>query len=101
MVQKLSGPKNLAPKNVGVQKILGSKKKAQKKIGSKNILVQINVGLKKIMAPKKMGQNWASSSWYIPEMDKCHKDKSCLDKCPNTVGRSQEHTFKLLSKSGQ
>ena len=31
--------------------------------------------------PLKLGQNRVSNTWYIPDMDKCHKDKFCLDKC--------------------
>ena len=29
----------------------------------------------------KFGQNRVSDSWDIPDMDKCHKDKCCLNKC--------------------
>ena len=31
--------------------------------------------------PLKFGQNWVSNSWDIPYMDKCCKDKYCLDRC--------------------
>ena len=28
----------------------------------------------------EFGQNWASNSWDIADMDKCHQDKCCIDK---------------------
>ena len=31
--------------------------------------------------PLKFGQNWVNNSWDIPDMDKCRKDKCCLNKC--------------------
>ena len=32
--------------------------------------------------PLKFGQNRASKSWDIADMDKCRQDKCCMDKCP-------------------
>ena len=63
------GPKSLEPKNFCIQKFLVLKNKVPKngwhllKDGSK-------------ILPLKIGQNWVSNSWDIPNMDKC-----CLDKC--------------------
>ena len=48
--------------------------------------------------PLKFGQNKISNSWDIPDIDKCHQDKCCLNNVTVTLGISsrcsQEPSFK-------
>ena len=45
-------------------------------------VTRTNVAWTKVTAlPLKFGQNLVTNSCDIPDMDKCHQDKCCLNKC--------------------
>ena len=66
--------KKLGPKHFWVQKIFESKEIWSKKMWCTNIKTP------KYWV-KKICQNRGSNNWDIADMDKCHQDISCLDKC--------------------
>ena len=96
--------KILAPKKIWVQifldfvskKICRSKKDCVKQNLVKNYFVTIGIckegpsNLRNL--PWKFGQNRASNSWGITNMDKCRQDKCCLDKCHG----GSWHLFKIV-----
>ena len=60
---------------------------ARKYVAWSNVILTVGIYLRwyKELKPLKFGQNWISNSWNIPDMDKSHLDKCCLDKCPRNL----------------
>ena len=58
-----------------------------------------------LILPLNFGPNRVSTSWDIPDMDKCHQEKCCLDNVTVTVGICsrccQEPTFKVWSVTAE
>ena len=64
---------------LGTNKIMSNEMMVKKYFGPKNILLSQKIG------SKQLGQNWANNSWVILDMDKCHQDKFCWNKCPRNL----------------
>ena len=93
-VQKILGPKNLgAKKNCWFKNLLGPRQQqlryswyghmspGQMLPGQMSPWQLAFVKYSARNLPLKLGQNWISINWDIPDMDKCHQDKCYLDKC--------------------
>ena len=98
--QMMPGPKALGQlwpvkwwsqsKQISVQKSLG-----QTKFSSRNF------GSKKIKACRKLGRNWLSNCWDIPDMDKCQQNKWYLDKCHHNSWNLLKMVPEIALKFGQ
>ena len=52
--------------------------------------------------PLKLGKNWVSNSWDIPDMYKCRQDKCYLDKCQSSalrLGQAEQYDFHFETKN--
>ena len=80
-VQQIFGSKTF-----GSRKILAPKECWSKRFCFQQHLDFTKFWSKKILAPQKIGskkfaKDWIRNRGYIPDMDKCHQDRCCLDKC--------------------
>ena len=94
---------------------MSTKMLVQKNLGEKEFLVQKDIWVKRSLfqkiwstklsplkiGSKKFDKNFVINSWDNADMDKCHQDICCLDKCNHKswhlFALSQDPLFKVWS----